>query len=298
MSVLRVLGLGLFLALAALTRPAFADWDQALADYEAGHFEAALAQLLPLAEAGNVDALEIVADMYSYGQGVKADRTEALKWSRRAAALGSAEGENDLGVAYSTGEGGLDKSDAESLRWFKLAAGHGNAKAQISLSRRYLYGTDGVEQDIGLGLQYLFAAADANNPRALSSLAQFTATGLFGLNADMREAVRLYERAAELRYAPAQVELAYAYGLGRGVARDRVKAAMWLTVAAKARCIRAAQVYEAWRRSSLLPGEVEAAQRMAEAWERAHPPAQRRNANDLQSASGCEPLSQFGSVGI
>lgn len=195
----RSLFMGLLLAVVVLVPPARAAWEDALAAYEDGRFEEALAQLLPLAEADNVEAQEIVADIYIYGQGVDIDPQEALKWSRRAAALGSAEAENDIAVHYSRGEG-VEQDDAEALKWFERAAEHGNAKALISLSRRYLYGTDGLEPDFGLGLAYLFAAADGGHPRALWSLAQFTATGRFGLYPDQREAVRLYERAAELRY--------------------------------------------------------------------------------------------------
>lgn len=293
----RSLFVGLLLAVLVLVPPARAAWGDALAAYEDGRFEEALAQLLPLAEADNVEAQEIVADIYIYGQGVEIDPQEALKWSRRAAALGSAEGENDIAVHYAKGQG-VEQDDAEALKWFERAAEHGNAKALISLSRRYLYGTDGLEPDFGRGLAYLFAAADSGHPRALWSLAQFTETGRFGLSPDLHEALRLYERAAELRYPAAQVELAYAYATGRGVVRDRLRATMWLAIAAKARCIRAAQIYERWAVRGLTRSEVEAAGRMAEDWESSHPPLSRRNANDVQSGTSCQPFTQFGAITI
>lgn len=120
----------LLLALAVSVSPVRASWERGLAEYEAEQFEEALSLLLPLAEADDVRAQEIVADMYFFGQGTEPNSLEGLRWSRRAAALGSGEAENDLGVAYALGDQ-VEQDDAEALRWFLKAAAHGNAKAQI-----------------------------------------------------------------------------------------------------------------------------------------------------------------------
>ncbi|AKR57892.1 hypothetical protein XM25_19303 [Devosia sp. H5989] len=284
----------LLLALAVSVSPVRASWERGLAEYEAGQFEEALSLLLPLAEADDVRAQEIVADMYFFGQGTEPNSLEGLRWSRRAAALGSGEAENDLGVAYALGDQ-VEQDDAEALRWFLKAAAHGNAKAQISLAKRYLYGLEGVSRDVALGLRYLEAAVSSDHPRALTSLAQLTEQGAFGLRADRREAFRLLERAAEQRFAPAQMNLGFHYAMGIGVRRDPTRAITWFMIAAKGGCIRAAQMAEPWV-AGHTDKAVETVRRLVAEWEAAHPPRQRRNANDLGPDSSCAPIARPGAL--
>ena len=54
--------------------------EAALAAYRRGDFESALAQLVPLAKAGETDAQLHLARMYSEGEGVNVDRVQAYFW--------------------------------------------------------------------------------------------------------------------------------------------------------------------------------------------------------------------------
>ncbi len=54
-----------------------------------------------------------------------------------------------------------------------------------------------------------------------------------GITQNYGEAARLYHRAAERGYAPAQNSLARLYDLGTGVRQDEVRAYMWYTLAAE-----------------------------------------------------------------
>ena len=54
--------------------------------------------------------------------------TEAVKWYRRAAAQGNAAAQNNLGVAYQTGEG-VPMDYVEAYKWLNLAAAQGDTDA-------------------------------------------------------------------------------------------------------------------------------------------------------------------------
>ena len=72
--------------------------------------------------------------MYAYGQGVKQDYAEALRWYRKAADGGHAGAMANLGHMYENGDGvGQDK--AEAIKWYRKAAAKGFAKAQAELER-------------------------------------------------------------------------------------------------------------------------------------------------------------------
>ncbi len=68
--------------------------------------------------------------MYSNGQGVPQDHTEAVRWYRLAAAQGHAYGQQNLGVMYDNGEG-VPQDYKEAVRWYRLAATQG-----IELARK------------------------------------------------------------------------------------------------------------------------------------------------------------------
>ena len=60
--------------------------------------------------------------MYEFGYGVQADDREAVKYYRRAAELGSAAAQHNLGTFYCAGRGGLRRDPNEAVRWYRLAA--------------------------------------------------------------------------------------------------------------------------------------------------------------------------------
>src|SRR5262245_35267276 len=83
--------------------------------------------------------------MYTKGEGVPQDSTEALKWYRLAAAQGVARAQFNLGVKYTKGEG-VPQDFTEALKWYDLAAAQGDADAQFNLGVMYCYG-HGIPQD-------------------------------------------------------------------------------------------------------------------------------------------------------
>ena len=66
-----------------------------------------VAELKPLAEAGDATAQLELGNMYHDGRGVPQDYAEAVKWYRLAADQGVAKAQNNLGVMFEFGNGVL-----------------------------------------------------------------------------------------------------------------------------------------------------------------------------------------------
>ena len=115
--------------------------------------------------------------MYLTGRGTSPDERQALEWFR--ASRGEAIAQDNLGVMYQGGRGGLVQDDGQAVQWFRKAAEQGYAPGEHDLGNMYLNGS-GVPQD------------DA-------------------------QAVAWYRKASEQGYPPAQHNLGFSYFNGRGV---------------------------------------------------------------------------------
>jgi uncharacterized protein len=97
------------------------DAEAGYAAYQKGNYEAALRILGPLAESGDARAQFILGVMYSEGQGVPQDYTEAGKWYGLSGWQGYAQAQYNLGLWYAQGEGGA-QDYVRAHMWFNLAA--------------------------------------------------------------------------------------------------------------------------------------------------------------------------------
>lgn len=79
-----------------------------------------------LAEQGDANAQINLGVMYYNGDGVKQDKTEALKWVAKAAEQGLACAQYNLGVMYENGQG-VEKDYTKAVSWYKKAAVQGVA---------------------------------------------------------------------------------------------------------------------------------------------------------------------------
>jgi TPR repeat protein len=70
--------------------------------------------------------------MYAKGQGVTPDQAEAVRWYRKAAEQGDADGQFNLGFMYAKGQG-VTQDQAEAVRWYRKAAEQGDAVAKREL---------------------------------------------------------------------------------------------------------------------------------------------------------------------
>ena len=125
--------------------PVVADFDNGMVLFEQGRFEAAGAELLPLAETGDARAQYVLGVIYQNGLSGKVDPQTAASWFRRAAKQGYVEAQVELGRMYREGDG-VDQDPSEMIKWYKLAAEQGDVGAQLFVADAYAYG-HGVETD-------------------------------------------------------------------------------------------------------------------------------------------------------
>ena len=81
------------------------------------------------AEQGDTAAQARLGDCYYKGNGVVADKAEAVKWYRKAAEQNDGVAQLILGNCYRYGHG-VAKDHAEALKWYRKAAEHGEASAE------------------------------------------------------------------------------------------------------------------------------------------------------------------------
>jgi len=84
------------------------------------------------AESGDAIAQDDLAVMYTNGDGVEPDISEALKWCRKSAEQGVANAQHNLGVFYYNGEV-VNRDLKEAVKWFRKAADQGHETAQMLL---------------------------------------------------------------------------------------------------------------------------------------------------------------------
>jgi TPR repeat protein len=167
----------LFAALLLITVPALCTAgpaEDARAAAEAGDYKKAFGLLLPLAEAGDVDALGDVGKMYAFGRGIDKDINKAYEYWFRASEkhLGTAMG--NIAVLYMTGQGKFRKDTSKAAAWYKLAAEHRHAPSMLTLSSLYLMG-EGVEKDKVRGLAWAsLAATNSPNPQMTQAATEQT----------------------------------------------------------------------------------------------------------------------------
>lgn len=145
------------------------------------------------AEQGDPKAESELAYMYSHGQGVPQDYSEALRLRRKSADQGNASGEVGLAYMYLHGQG-VPQDNSEALRLYRKAADSGDAYAENNLGLMYESGGL-VPQDYAEALRWYRKAADQNYREAQYNLGNMYYYG-HGVLRDVPEAYRWYHQAA------------------------------------------------------------------------------------------------------
>ena len=147
---------------------------EASAAYERGDYAKAMELYLPLAEAGDGNALGNVGNMYAFGWGVPVDQAKAAEYWFKAAEkhVGTAMG--NIANCYKAGTCGLKQDDALAAQWWKRAAEHRHAPSMLNLSTIYMNG-DGLERDRVKGLAWAsLAASNSASPQITEAATQQT----------------------------------------------------------------------------------------------------------------------------
>ncbi|MGI9259011.1 MAG: tetratricopeptide repeat protein [Gammaproteobacteria bacterium] len=194
----RKLMIGNALLLTLVTSQAQAGLAEGYAAYERGEFESAYAELLPVAEAGDVNAAYYLGLLYWEGQGVDKNVDNALVWLNDAAERGHTGAQLTVALAHERGQG-VQQNYHVGAEWMMEAARGGNADAQYLLGVRYRDGR-GVVQDHREALRWIerSVSGDRLNPLFLDSLLFLAAAREWGRGAsqDLTEAYKWYTLAA------------------------------------------------------------------------------------------------------
>ncbi|AJA09310.1 sporulation related protein [Sphingopyxis fribergensis] len=161
----------LFLALpltaaSLLAVPAHADVKDGVDAWQAGNYQAAVAEWRPLALAGDADAQFNLGQAYKLGRGVPADLTQAEAWYRRAAKLGHLQAEDNLGLVLFTAN-----RRQEAMPFIINSAARGEPRAQYVLGTAHFNG-DLATKDWPLAYALTKRASDAGLDIASARLAQ------------------------------------------------------------------------------------------------------------------------------
>jgi TPR repeat protein len=142
----------------------------------------------------------------------------------------SARGETPLDMAVAA----YQRGDLPSARAaFGRLSAQGVAAADYNLAVMHLR-REMPRSDEREALRLMTRAARAGFVTAMEGLADLHEQGRAGLKVDLAQSVQWHRRAAEAGSVDAQVTLATAHYLGRGVPKDAALAAHWFRIAAQA----------------------------------------------------------------
>ena len=155
----------------------------------------------------------------------------ALESLVAAAAAGSADAMNDLGVLYSIG-GAVPRDYSKALYWYQKAIDGGSPDAMNNLGTMYLYGV-GLPRDYVNAFRWFGRSAEHGNPHAMYSVAVMAELGL-GTARNPGLAWAMYRKAAQSGVTPAMVKVSDDYARRSGDSHNLVEAYAWLQLALEA----------------------------------------------------------------
>ncbi len=165
--------------------------------YRRGDVRGAMNKLRPLADAGDSAAQAMLGEILDRAE----QDEEAVKYFRKSAEQGNADGAYGLATMLAAGEGG-PKNPAMARSWFEKAAATGHEGAIKSLAAAYLSGGLDINKE---GMQsmeaykWIRAAADANVVPAVDRLAKAYRKGEWSLPVDIKAAEALEAKSLALQ---------------------------------------------------------------------------------------------------
>ncbi len=171
-----------------------AETQSAVADYNAGAFDAALKGFRHAAEHGSRLAEFDYAMMLLNGEGGPANVEEGRKWLRKAADADMSHAQYVYGRMYDDGEF-VARDPAEAHRWFLKAARQGHVQAQLSLANQFLDGR-GTPRDNQQAFYWYKKAAEGGDATAQYVAGSFYERGGDGVMRNLNIARAYYAAAA------------------------------------------------------------------------------------------------------
>lgn len=119
---------------------------------------------------GDMTAQYNMGSMYSIGEGLSQDYSQAFSWFEKAANQGHIESAHNIGLLYEKGRG-APKNYKQAMNWYKRAAAAGYSDSQLNLGVMYSEGI-GVDRDVNKAIE-LFKMAAANSHENTESKAKY-----------------------------------------------------------------------------------------------------------------------------
>lgn len=187
---------------------------------EADIWQALFQEKLQEATRGNSNAQYDIGTMYQNGRGVKADRSKAINWYRKAASQDNQKAISRLKLI----ESNEDRLNKELAR-----ASNGDMESQYNLGKMFTQGI-GVNIDHSQATSWYEKAANQGSVKAEYKLGLIYYEGT-GTRKNSKVAFKWFQRAAENGYPPAQYYLGKMYASGQGVARNYTTSLKWYSKA-------------------------------------------------------------------
>ncbi|MBM3503557.1 MAG: sel1 repeat family protein [Alphaproteobacteria bacterium] len=111
------------------------------------NFGPVIARCRPLAEQGDLRALEITAAVYDTRNQPLYNETDAVEFYKKAAEKGSKDAQYHTGRHYLYGRG-VEKNPRQAVFWFERAADQGDMEAIRELAKLHRDGQHGVEKNL------------------------------------------------------------------------------------------------------------------------------------------------------
>ena len=130
-----------------VTSPVPADFQTALDAYNAGDYETAYREWLPLAEKDSAAAQFNIGLMFDAGEGRQQDFKIAAEWYARAAENDFARAQFRLGEMYEAGQG-VERDLIQARKWFTIA---GESRYPYAKKRKKKVAKEMTPREIALG---------------------------------------------------------------------------------------------------------------------------------------------------
>ena len=169
-----------------------------------------------------------------YGIGIRKDSRKALQLIQKVAdADASSEAQRILGEMYLEGKG-VRKNAKKAFAYFLKGSENGNTFCRYAIVTSYLHGT-GTKRNDQKAVELLQNVEQPNkySDSALEYLLGWCYDNGRGVTKDREKAAQLYRRSAEKGCSYAQCEWGNCLKNGKGIAKDREEAKIWLIKAAE-----------------------------------------------------------------
>ncbi|MCH5284311.1 MAG: sel1 repeat family protein [Akkermansiaceae bacterium] len=181
------------------------------------------------AELGHAAAQYNLGVMCIQGRGMERHVKRGEEWLLKSARQGDAYAMEEMALLCLSEVMG-EPNVGEAVRWLTAAAEKENASAQLRLGLMLVQG-QGIAKDEAAGAALVRKAAQHGSAAAQHVLANLYLSGV-GMEKNADEAVRLLDLAAQQGNAEALFQLGIMYLKGEGIPKDLRKAIRWLEMAA------------------------------------------------------------------